>query len=295
MKLSLFRCLKAVLIVCGLWAGSASALDANKADIGLNTTINGNNVMQVTINPGGQGCSAGTYWDIVVGGCTSAVQLRTESTSRSCSCSCPELGSCSAAQSGTYPVFGWRLPTSGQELISYYGATSWGACVETSNSCVAAPVTPPSGGGGGGPASIGTTYSVTAMICDGSDPNYYAPPADTPTALRNMIIGEYRDWLGGRCPEASGYMNWVSNVNTYAYQYWGGKPGVPDLTTYISAYYSVTRPAILVAADQNGERTIQGVIAANTHCQRAATEKYGPSVKAEYVFGSGNQCIVTAL
>lgn len=88
MYFSMGRCLKALLIVCWLGGGAASALDANKADIGLNTTINGNNVMQVTINSGGQGCSAGQYWDIGVGGCTSEVLLRAVSVTRICSCDC---------------------------------------------------------------------------------------------------------------------------------------------------------------------------------------------------------------
>lgn len=295
---SLKACL---LLLCVLFNGNAAlALDENKADIrfekydkNINVTVNGS-------GGNGGGCSSGQYWDIGVGGCTSAVALKTLSTSQGCPCSCPGgmTGSCSASQSGTYTVFGWRVPTNGAELISHNGPTSWGSCSETSNSCVAAP-TPPSGGGGGGggggPASIGTTYSVTAMICGLSDPTYSTPPANTPTVIRDMIISEYRKWLGGRCPEASGFINWVSYVNARAYEDWGGNPGVPDLNTYITAYTVKTLPAILVAADQNGERTILGMIAADTHCQRAATEKYGPTVKAEYVMNTGNQCIVTAL
>lgn len=281
-----------------LWASDSprvsvdqSPVGANKADIGFTSVINGDNHMDIVISSGsGQGCSAGQYWDIGMGGCTSAIKLRTVSVSQACDCSCPSTGSCSASQSGSYDVFGWRLPTDGHELVSYNGPTSWGACSLTSNNCQAAP---PPDSGGGGTASVGDTYKITAMICDGSDPNYWTAPADTPATIRNAIISQYRSWLGGRCPEASGYVNWVGYVNTYAYQIWGARPGVPDAATYNTAYIDKTFPAIDAGANSTGEKTLAGVAAANYHCQVAATAKYGSTAKAEYVYGSGNNCVVT--
>lgn len=306
MKRCLQRCLKAGLIGMMfiptlLWASDRprvtvdqSPIGANNADIRFNSVINGDNHMDIVISSGSPpGCTAGKNWDIRVGGCTSAIKLRSESTSRSCDCSCPGAGSCSASQSGTYDVFGWKLPTDGRELVSYNGATSWGACSVTSNNCEA--VTPPDngGGGGGGSAPVGTRYNITAMICDGGSPDYYTAPSDTPISIRNQIISQYRGWVGGRCPEASGYINWVGYVNSYAYQYWAPNPGVPDGLTYQRAYDQATRPAIDAGANASGEKTPAGIAAANHLCQLAANAKFGPTAQAEYVLNSGNQCVVT--
>jgi len=173
-----------------------------------------------------------------------------------------------------------------------------------SGSCAADPPPPssstPNPGTGtgpapGGPAQVGTTYRITAMICSVSDANYWTDPADTPAFIRDSIIGQYRSWEGARCPEASGFINWVGYVNMYAYQLWGGRPGVPDFYTYDQAYNLMTKPAINAGAEQTGEKTAAGVAAANHLCQLAATEKYGPSAQAEYVLGSGNQCTVTVI
>lgn len=298
MKSFFKRCLIAGLIVCGVMAGPVFALDANKADIEFTSLINGDNHMDVVISAGNgppQGCSAGQYWDIVVGGCTSAVNLRSESTSRACSCTCPGAGSCSSSQAGTYQVFGWRIPTSGTERISHYGPTSWGPCSMVSNQCEAV-VPPDSGGGGnsgGDTASVGDTYKITAMICSGAEPDYYTAPSDTPVAIRDQIINQYRSWAGGRCPEASGYINWVSYVNNYAYQYWAPNPGVPDLATYRRAYNEATMPAIDAGANQTGEKTAAGISAANHLCQLEANRKFGSTAQAVYQLGSGNVCVVT--
>jgi len=309
MKRWLLSCLKAGLIGLVfmpslLWAADSprvavdqSPLGANKADIGLITTINGNNHVELQINPGGQGCSAGQYWDIGMGGCTSAIKLRTVAVSQACDCSCPGTGSCSASQSGSYDVFGWRLPTDGHELVSYNGPTSWGACSVTSNNCQAAP--PPDsggGGGGGGTASVGDTYRIiSAMICDGSSPDYYTTPVDTPISVRNAIINQYRGWEGGRCPEASGYKNWVANVNKYAYDLWAPNPGVPDEATYIAAYSNNTSQEINAAADADGEKTQAGIDAANYLCKLAANELFGSNVTVQYYLYSGNKCLVTGI
>jgi hypothetical protein len=306
MKRYLLHCLKAGLIGLMfipflLWAADSprvsvdqSPVGANKADIGFTSVINGDNHMDIVISSGsGQGCSAGQFWDIGMGGCTSAIKLRSVSVSQACDCSCPGTGSCSASQSGSYDVFGWRLPTDGHELVSYNGPTSWGACSVTSNNCQAAPPPDSGGGGGGGTASVGDVYKITAMICSGAESDYYTAPADTPVAIRNQIISQYRSWEGGRCPEASGYMNWVKYVNDYAYQYWAPNPGVPDAMTYQRAYDDATYRAIDAGADQTGEKTAAGLAAANHLCQLEANNRFGPTAQATYVAGSGNQCVVT--
>lgn len=286
-----------------LWAADSprvsvdqSPIGANKADIHFDSVINGDNHMDIVITSGsGQGCSAGQFWDIRVGGCTSALKLRSESTSRACDCSCGAgtTGSCSASQSGTYDVFGWKLPTDGRELISYNSPTSWGACQLTANNCVAAPPPDSGGGGGSGTASVGDTYKITAMICSGAESDYYTAPSDTPVSIRNMIINQYRGWEGGRCPEASGYINWVGYVNRYAYDMWAPNPGVPDADTYLLAYQQATRPAIEAGADQTGEKTQAGIDAANHLCQLEANNRFGPTAQAQYQLNSGNICVVT--
>lgn len=290
-------CCRALTILLLMTQGfSVLALEKNKADIHLDSDLKRIDVIVGSSNPTA-GCPAGQYWDIGQGRCTTEVLLRTVSVSESCSCACPSgaAGSCSSSRDGSYGVYGWRLPTSGQELISYNAPTSWGSCYSTSNSCAAVP--PPDSGGGGsggiGPVAVGTVYRISAMICDGSDSNYYTAPADTPVSVRNAIISQYRSWVGGRCPEASGYINWVGYVNRYAYDYWAPNPGVPDAETYMRAYIQATRPAIDAGANQTGEKTYAGISAANHLCQLAANDRYGSTAQAEYVLDSGNQCIVT--
>jgi hypothetical protein len=140
---------------------------------------------------------------------------------------------------------------------------------------------------------VGDVYKITAMICSGAESDYYTEPANTPVAIRDQIINQYRSWEGGRCPEASGYKNWVNYVNTYAYQFWAPNPGVPDLATYAKAYIEATAPAINDAADADGEKTAAGLAAANHLCQLEANNRFGPTAQATYVGGSGNQCVVT--
>lgn len=286
-----------------LWAADSprvavdqSPVGVNKADIHFDSVINGDNHMDILITSGTgelKGCSAGQYWDVFVGGCTSAVKLKSLTTSRACDCSCPGTGSCTASQSGTYDVFGWRLPTDGRELVSYNGQVSWAACQLTSNNCQAVTPPPADTSGSGGTAPVGTKYQIKAMICGGAEQDYYTSPVDTPVFIRNQIINQYRGWEGGRCPEASGYINWVNYVNTYAYQYWAPREGVPDAATYQDAYNLATKPAIEAGADLTGEKTAAGITAANHLCQLAANAMFGPTAQAEYVLNSGNTCIVT--
>ncbi|MCS3471755.1 hypothetical protein M2401_005519 [Pseudomonas sp. JUb42] len=70
---------------------------------------------------------------------------------------------------------------------------------------------------------------------------------------------------------------------------------MPDASTYQIAYESMTSPAINAGADQTGEKTAAGIAAANHLCQLAATDQYGGNAQAQYVPGSGNQCIVTVI
>lgn len=131
------------------------------------------------------------------------------------------------------------------------------------------------------------------MICDGASPDYYTAPSDTPVSVRNLIISQYRSWVGGRCPESSGYINWVGYVNQYAYQMWSPRTGVPNEATYRLAYINTTYAAIDAGADQTGEKTAAGIYAANHLCQLEANNRFGPTARAEYVLNSGNTCIVT--
>lgn len=292
--LKFFRVLAvtSLLVQCG----SVFALDQNKGDIHLDSDLNRIDIVVGSASPSA-GCPTGQYWDIGQGRCTTEVLLRTVNVSESCNCSCPSgsSGSCAASRDGSYGVYGWRIPTSGQELVSYNGPTNWGFCYSTSNACIAdPPPSPPANNGGGGVSvPVGTVYRISAMICDGSDSGYFTSPADTPAFIRDRIIRQYRSWVGGRCPEASGYINWVGYVNNYAYQYWSPRPGVPDAATYNMAYEVATRPAIDAGADQSGEKTYAGISAANHLCQLAANDRFGPTAQAEYVTNSGNQCIVT--
>lgn len=279
MYFSIGRCLKALLIVCSLGGGAASALDANKADIGLNTTINGNNVMQVTINSGGQGCSAGQYWDIGVGVCTSEVLLRSVSVTKFCSCDCgaSATGSCSAQQDGSYQVFGWRLPTAGNELISRNGPTTWGSCYTISNSCVAIP-TGPSPPTGTQPGAPGTTIAIVTndLICDSSNPNY--PEGGATAFQKNSIIAAYRQHSNGfgRCPESNyaGFAGW---------SYWQSKLTVDG--------WSIADVVDLIKTSSVTDAEVRTVLKAA--CTVAANKAYGVGyVSATYIMGSGNGCTV---
>lgn len=264
-----------------LWAAESpraavdkASLGANKADIHLQTTINGDNHMDIVITSGsGQGCSAGQLWDIVMGGCTPAVYLRTVSTSRSCDCSCPGKGSCSASQSGTYHVYGWRLPTDGREQISSYSDPVWQACSVTSNSCEAeAP--PPSNPPIGAP---GTTTAIVAadLVCDASNPRFSQGAGSIDQKLE--IIQAYKDHYNGfgRCPEY-----------TYA-----GYQGYFDWQALLTSY-SIDSIVAMIKASPVPDSEVQKVV--NLACEAGASAVFGPGgyVKSTYIMGSGNGCQV---
>lgn len=73
------------------------------------------------------GCATGQSWDVVVGGCTAPLKLRSVSimAGADCSCGAGKTGSCTALQKGSYDVFGWRLTTDGREQISRYTPPAW--------------------------------------------------------------------------------------------------------------------------------------------------------------------------
>jgi len=282
------RC-KAMLLSLLLLPGVTHAVDANHADILLSTDLNH---MNVIVNPGGSGCPSGQYWDIGQGGCTTEVILRTVSVTQSCACDCGSgaTGSCSSQQNGSYQVFGWRLPTAGNELVSYNGPTSWGGCYTTSSSCAAIPADPGTGGGGppGQPAVGGNLY-ITGMICSSSDAGYgYLPEVDS--TYREQLIALYRSWgSGGRCPETSGYQNWLRFLVTNAAAA-GSTP-----FAYATAWVNTVKPTVDASATANGEKGPGGLIGANSICNDEAVRQLGGTAHAEYVVGSGNICLITSL
>lgn len=279
MKRCLLRCLKAGLI--GLWFLSAPSWAANdvsagvnKADIEFTSVINGDNHMDVVISSGNgtvQGCTPGQYWDIGRGGCTSAIQLRTVSTSRACNCACPGAGSCTSSQIGTYPVLGWRLPPSGAELVSSNGATSWNACQIVTNSCTAdtGPAHPP--------GSV-EQIVVANLICDSSSPYYSMGTGTTPQ--KETIIRAYRQHVNGfgRCPEFmyAGYDGWM---------YWQNL-----VTSHQKTIDEVDRE-IRVEGVSNAD--VEAVV--NAACADGARSAFGVGsfVSAKYIKGTGNRCSVT--
>ena len=264
-----------------------NSLGANKADINFISTINGDNHMDIVINPGGSGCSAGQFWDVNVGGCTSPVTLRTESTSRACSCTCPQKGSCTSSQSGTYPVYGWRLPPSGSEQISSYGATSWGACQMVTNACESDTTAPP---GGGNPPPPGTTLYVTAFICNSSNPSYGSGVLSS--SGKDTIIGVYRGFnYGSRCPESGGYTFWQSTWDSLAknYQQSNGGSYESALDTVQSELESQMRAS--AKTNQENDPAVNGP-RLNAACTQVAQARYGGSVTATYLLNTGDTCVI---
>lgn len=279
------------LLSLSLWAADKGEV-VNKADIEFTSLINGDNHMDIVISSGsGGGCSSGQYWDIGVGRCTTAVTLRTESTSRSCSCSCPEAGSCTSSQSGTYPVFGWRLPTAGNELISGYGATSWGSCQMVSNACVAGDTSPPGGGGDGTPPAPGTTFIIDAFICNSGHADWGSGPLGADD--KSSIISTYRQFnYGSRCPELGGYVYWQSSWLGWANEYQTSNPGTSLDLALARTWLYPTKQAMNQAAVENNESSASYASVLNQMCADYALRKYGMVVNATYINFSGSSCIV---
>lgn len=270
-------------LLCAALMQSSYALEANTADIRMVGTINGDNVMRMVVE-NGKGCAAGQLWDIGTGGCTPPVLLRSESTSQACSCSCPEAGSCTAQQTGTYPVYGWRTPPSGEEVVSGYGSTSWGSCQMVTNSCRANPPPP-----GPPPPTSGQRFTVDAFICGSGHPSYGSGPLGS--GEKNQIIGTYRQFnYGQRCPEEGGYVYWQSNWSDLADRYQQQTGASRSLA--LSFTWSQIRDSMNTAAQQNGESSPSYASTLNRMCTDYARSYYGTNVSASYISGSGSSCSV---
>lgn len=266
---------------------NAAALDANKADIHLDSDLKH---MDIVIGSPGNtgGCPAGQYWDIGRGRCTTEVQLRTVNVSEACSCTCPAgtLGSCSAKRDGSYPVYGWRLPTAGNEKISRYGATSWGACQIVTNACEEDNTAPPDGN----LPPPGTRLYVTAFICNSTNPSYNLGVLSS--AGKNYIISVYRSFnYGGRCPESGGYTSWQGIWDSLARDYQNKFSG-----SYENALDKVKRDveSQMRANAYSNQENVPSVNGPrlNAACTQVAQARYGASVSATYVINTGDTCVI---
>lgn len=279
-----FLRLFAICILLFQWT-SASALEKNRADIHLNSDLERINIVVGSSSPTA-GCPAGQYWDIGQGRCTAEVLLRTVNVSESCSCSCPSgsAGSCTSSRDGSYGVYGWRLPTSGQERISYNGATNWGSCYATSNSCRVEQPTSPTA------PTPGTSWQVTIYICDASSPSWNTGVANLSEAQKARFVNTYRDFnIGKRCPEAFGYTGWQATWNLWANQY-AQDQSVPYEVALEATWLRLQR-AMIQAALTNKENTVEFLNIMNANCTELARSSYGNnSLNAVYLIGSGNQC-----
>lgn len=272
-----------------LIAVDPNSLGANKADIGFISTINGNNHMDVVINPGGSGCPAGQFWDVNVGGCTAAITLRTVSTSQACSCTCPGAGSCTASQSGTYPVYGWRIPPAGAEQVSGNGPVSWGSCQMVTNACTAA--TPPPSGGNGTPPPSGTVFIIDAFICNAGHPDY--PSGPLANNYKDRIINAYRQFnYSNRCPEQAGFVYWQQQWLNWANEWLSSNPNGTMAQALENKWAVPTKQSMDDAARQNGENSPSFASVMNAACSDYAYRKYGVKVNATYIPNSGSSCIV---
>lgn len=259
-----------------------SVLEKNTADILLETDLDH---MNVTINPGGSGCSAGRMWDVVVGGCTQAVSLRRQSTTASCTCRCPsgQTGSCTKRRTGRYDVLGWRIPPSGSEVISRNGPISWGSCRTISSSCRT--VSPPPEPTPSGPTP-GTTLTVTAFICGSSNPNYSRGRGTT--TMKNDVLSQYRNFsYYKRCADSGGYVFWQNAWEDDA-QRRGGTPA-----DYYASWVEEIRPGMQSAAIGNGEHLPSSINQIDSYCNNFANSRYSEPVTAKYVKNSGDKCVIT--
>lgn len=101
--------------------------------------------INITPVPGPSGgCASGQRWDVDYGRCIAPRVLRNQSTSqsRTVSCPSPQTGTMTQRRTGSYPVYGWKLPPSGTQSVSHNGSTSWSGWSTTSSNCQNPP--PPS-------------------------------------------------------------------------------------------------------------------------------------------------------
>jgi hypothetical protein len=206
--------------------------------------------------------------------------------SRACSCTCPQKGSCTSSQSGTYPVYGWRLPPAGGEQISSYGATSWGSCQMVTNACEA-DTTPPAGTK---PPPPGTMLYVTAFICNSNNPSYSS--GVLPSSNKDYIISVYRGFnYGGRCPESGGFTFWQSTWDSLAKDYQNNLGG--SYQNALSNVQDKVESQMRASANTNQENipSVNGP-RLNTACTQMAQAQYGASVKATYILNTGDTCVI---
>lgn len=279
--MSLFmRFMRGGALLCALLTHNSYALEPNTADIGFNVKLD-----PVVVVNNGKACTNGQYWDVGVGGCTTQLALRTATTTQACSCTCPEAGSCTAQQTGTYTVYGWRIPPSGTEVISSYSPTTWGGCQMVTNSCRANPPPP-----GPPPPTPGQQFIVDAFICNSSHPSYGSGPLGS--GEKNQIIGTYRQFnYGQRCPELDGYNYWQSNWSDQADRYQQANPSA-SRSSALTRTWPTIQNAMNTAAAQNGEQSSSYSSKLDRMCTDYAYSYYGMSVSASYISGSGSSCRV---
>lgn len=255
---------------------TALAQAQGRADIELQTDLNH---MNITISPGSGpsgGCAAGQYWDIGAGRCTAAVPLRSESTARSCACSCGagQTGSCTAQQFGSYMVYGWRLPPTGSERFSHNGPTSWGACQTVSSSCATPPPPPPPP-----PTPSPSTVVIAGnLICSASDPHYNWGIDGTATmvvtnTIRNAIIDGYKAMPSQRCPEAGDPPSYTAAYPYYVMMAGEYKNGTGQFTGAGTRTDAQTANWIKQTVQANAYN--ESLAQMDQWCQNAANATYG--------------------
>lgn len=153
-----------------------------------------------------------------------------------------------------------------------------GSCVEDPPPPPPAPTNPPAGGGT--PPS-GTDLYVTAYICSAANSGYYSPPSTVSDNYRQKIIANYRNFnIGRRCPELSGYIWWLNDMQTNFSRFGSWEAAWED-----------SRVRMDTAAHVNGEDKMSYVTGRmKSLCTDYARGIYGPGVTASYVMNTGNIC-----
>lgn len=128
---------------------------------------------------------------------------------------------------------------------------------------------------------------IEGLICGPGDAGYLSFPT-VPMTYRTKIINEYRSWgPAGRCPEMAGYRYWLETLKDYAMADGG------TALAYAVTYTKVILPSMQSEANVHDEQGAGGIATANAACAKAATKAFGYYVKATYITGSGNKCLVT--
>lgn len=283
MFVRLYKLLLLLVLSSAFLPAVAAELNANTATIILDSNVKN---IDVKVNDGGQGCSAGQMWDIVLGRCTSAVSLRSVSTSRACTCTCPQGGSCTSSQSGSYQVMGWRLPPNGAEQVSYNSSTSWGSCVQVTNACITGPIQPGTGSG-----TSGEVFYYVAFVCNSNNSAYWSGVLYN-TQYKDMIIAAYRSFNSTtrRCPEVNGFTYWQTSWRDSAYIYMGKNPGTSFEKAMAETWTYPTLYSMQEGAAKNGESLPSNQYVLNQWCTDEASSAYGRYTPAVYQTGSGDLC-----